>query len=59
MAATPYSSFQVPVVLEIHFNSSSGLFQLTRGFTAFPGEDEFLVQDGLEYLVVDNREVID
>ena len=47
----------IPVVLEIHFEATTGLFQLTREYTAYPGEDEYLIQDGLEYLVEGNREV--
>ena len=45
---------QTPVLFEISFKGSSGLFQLTQGFTAYPGENEVLVQDGLTYRVTEN-----
>ena len=38
---------QVPVIYEIEFQGTSGLFELSSGYTAFEGEDEVLVQDGL------------
>ena len=47
---------QIPVVFDITFKGSSGLFQLTQGFTAYPNEKEVLVQDGLTYRVIDNSE---
>ena len=47
---------EVPVVLEIHFEGDRGLFELTDDYTAYPGEDETLVQDGLQYLVLENHE---
>ena len=47
---------QIPVVFEICFKGSHGLFQLTQGFTAFPEEQEVLVQDGLTYRVTENSE---
>ena len=46
----------VPVVFEINFKGSIGLFKMTYDITAFPGEDEVLIQDGFEYLIVDNIE---
>ena len=53
------NSEQVPVVFQIVFRGSEGLFQLTTGFTAYPDEQEVLVQDGLTYLVTDNSEQLD
>ena len=47
---------QTAVVFEISFKGSSGLFQLTQGFTAYPEENEVLVQDGLTYRVTENSE---
>ena len=41
------------VLLEIDFIGDTGLFKLTGEFTAYPEEDEILVQDGLEYLITD------
>ena len=40
-----------PVVYRIEFNSTEGLFEMSEGYTAYPGEDEVLIQDGLEYTV--------
>ena len=51
------NSYLIPVVLEIYFLASEGLFQLTSEYTAYPGEDEVLIQDGLEYLVLENVEM--
>lgn len=48
---------QVPVVFEIHFHGQTGLFELTRGYSAFPDEGEVLVQDGLQYQVKSNTEL--
>ena len=49
---------KIPVVFEILFTGTSGLFQLTQTFSAYPGEQEVLVQDGLTYLVTDNLEQV-
>ena len=51
------NEYLIPVVLEIYFFASEGLFQLTKEYTAYPGEDEVLIQDGLEYLVLENVEM--
>ena len=45
----------IPVIFIIHFDCSSGLFEMTEEYTAYPGEDEVLVQDGLEYLIKSNE----
>ena len=45
---------KTPVVFEIEFHGTSGLFELSSEFTAYPDEQEVLVQDGLEYRVVEN-----
>ena len=42
----------MPVVFEIVFEGTSGLFQLSEGYSAFPEEDEVLLQDGLQYSVI-------
>ena len=47
---------KVPVVFEIRFSGQAGLFEMTEDVTAFPDESEVLVQDGLEYLIVNNIE---
>ena len=47
---------QVPVIFEISFRSKKGLFELADEYTAFPGEDEVLLQDGLKYRVIDNSD---
>ena len=38
---------QIPVILQIHFKENSGFFELTSEFSAYPEEQEVLVQDGL------------
>ena len=38
---------QVPVIFEILFRGLSGLFELEDEYTAYPGENEVLLQDGL------------
>lgn len=48
-----------PVLYDIDFRKSTGLFQLTEEYTAYPAEREVLVQDGLQYLVVSNTVQID
>ena len=48
----------MPIIFEIDFQGNSGLFEISEGFTAYPGEDEILVQDGLKYLIISNEEVI-
>ena len=50
------SSQQVPVVFEINFNDKSGLFELDDTMTAYPGEQEVLLQDGLQYKVLKKLE---
>lgn len=50
------ASEQVPVIFEIEFKGENGLFEMSRGFSVFPGEDEILIQDGLEYRVLDNMQ---
>ena len=45
---------KVPVVFKIEFKGSSGIFELTQGYSAFPGEQEVLVQDGFNYSVTAN-----
>ena len=48
------SKNHVPVVFEINFKGTSGLFELDDDMTAYPGEREVLLQDGLEYRVLSN-----
>ena len=55
-ATTGCSPEQLPVVFEIHFKGKSGLFELDDSITAYPGEQEVLLQDGLEYRVLSNTE---
>ena len=38
---------QIPVVFLISFHQSSGFFELTPEYSAYPTEQEVLVQDGL------------
>ena len=49
---------RTPVVFQILFRGSTGLFQLTSDFTAYPEEEEVLVQDGLTYKVTENSEQV-
>ena len=49
---------KVSVVFDIDFKGETGLFQLTDEFTAYPGENEILVQDGFKYLVLNVAEKI-
>ena len=48
-----------PVVLEIDFKGKRGLFEMSDEFTAYPGEEEVLIQDGLKYEIIDNYEETD
>ena len=45
----------MPVIFAIDFRGTKGLFELTADYTAFPGEDEVLVQDGLQYIITANE----
>lgn len=42
----------LPVIFEIDFQSSIGLFEMTDDISAYPGEFEVLVQDGLVYEIL-------
>ena len=44
-----------PIIFKIKFTGQKGLFKLTEGFTAYQGEGEVLVQDGLRYLITKNK----
>ena len=46
----------VPVVFQIEFHGTKGLFELTSGYSAYAYEREVLVQDGLAYRVLANTE---
>ena len=46
------SGNSVPVLFEIQFHEQRGLFKLSTGYTAYDGEEEVLVQDGLKYAVM-------
>ena len=50
---------RIPVVFQIKFKGNSGLFNLSDQFSAYPEEEEVLVQDGLTYRVKDNTEKLD
>lgn len=50
-ALTDVKIDQIPVVYKIKFNGQLGLFEMSDLYTAYPGEDEVLIQDGLEYLI--------
>ena len=42
---------RVAVIYQIDFKGTCGLFEMTDEYTAYPGEGEVLVQDGLLYKV--------
>lgn len=46
-----------PVLFEIDFHGKQGRFELSDEFTAYPGENEVLIQDGLQYLITKNEEI--
>ena len=48
---------QIPVILEITFKGNSGLFELTEGYSAYPEENEILLQDGLKYKIISKEEL--
>ena len=48
--------WQTPVILEINFLKPTGFFELTPQYSAYPSEQEILVQDGLQYLITSNTE---
>lgn len=43
------------MIFEIDFASNQGLFQLESQYSAYPEEQEVLLQDGLEYLIKSNK----
>ena len=49
---------QIPVIFVINFKGQNGLFELTPEYTAFPSENEVLIQDGLKYYIT-NKDVIE
>ena len=40
-----------PVIYEIEFYGKKGLFKMSKGYSAYPVEEEVLIQDGLLYKV--------
>ena len=52
------SGEQVAVVFEIYFHGQSGLFEMDDSISAYSGEEEVLLQDGLEYRVLNNQQRI-
>lgn len=42
---------QMPVIFKIEFKGQKGIFEMTNEYTAYPGENEVLIQDGLKYLI--------
>ena len=50
------SNDKIPVLFQIDFKGDRGLFEMSYGFSAYPGEDEVLIQDGLEYRIMENYE---
>ena len=48
---------KLAVIFVLDFKSQKGLFEMSKGYTAFPGEDEVLVQDGLQYLITKTEQI--
>ena len=46
-----------PVIYKINFNGSQGLFEMSAEYSAYAGEDEVLIQDGLEYTIKNIQKV--
>ena len=38
-----YKNDKTPVVFEILFKGNNGIFELTKGYSAYPGEQEVLI----------------
>ena len=47
-----------PVVYKIQFEGDVGLFKMTSNYSAYD-EDETLIQDGLEYKVIEIKTIYD
>lgn len=47
------------MVFKITFHGDKGLFKLTEGCTAYYGEGEVLIQDGLRYQITGKKERVD
>ena len=43
---------ELSVLYRIEFKGKTGLFEMTSEYTAFPVEEEVLVQDGLRYSIM-------
>ena len=56
-ACSELSSTQRPVVFKITFYGNYGLLELSNESSAFKDENEVLLQDGLEYLVTQVRNI--
>ena len=41
-------------MIQIEFTGENGLFEMSEQYTAYPEEDEVLIQDGLQYRVMEN-----
>lgn len=48
---------KVSIVFEIDFRGDKGLFKLTGDYSAYPEEEEVLIQDGFEYMVTSHKEL--
>lgn len=46
----------MPILLQIQFAGGKGLFEMSAGYSAYADEDEILIQDGLEYRVLKNKQ---
>lgn len=43
------------MLFEIEFTGDKGLFELSKEYTAYPDENEVLIQDGLKYRVLESE----
>ena len=48
------SPTEVPVLIKITFRCKRGYFKMTKEYTAYPEEEEVLIQDGLKYRIIGN-----
>ena len=44
------------MVYQIDFHGSKGLFEMSEGYSSYAGEEEVLIQDGLQYSITDIEE---
>ncbi len=50
---------RLPVLFRINFSGDRGIFELSSGYSAYPEEEEVIIQDGLKYKVINNTDNFD